>query len=90
MWLNSQSVPAPQDHSVHNIPDGTMLQMLNPWQKQTNMERQTIPQDNQLDPRLNLESETTRIRNNINQFENVNVPQNKFTEPVKTNKLIEL
>ena len=28
MWLNSQSVPAPQDHSVHNIPDGTTLQML--------------------------------------------------------------
>ena len=64
--------------------------MLNPWQKQANIERQILPQDNQLDPRLNLESEAARIWNNINQFEKVNVPQNKFTEPVKTNKLVNL
>ena len=55
---------------------------------QANVEQQTLPQDNQLDPNLNLESEAARIRNNINQFENVNVPQNKFTEPIKTNKLV--
>ena len=41
-----------------------------------------------MDPNLNLESEAAGIRNNINQFENVNVPQNKFTEPIKTNKLV--
>ena len=41
--INQQSVPAPQDHSVHNIPDGTTLQLLNPWQKQANIERQTLP-----------------------------------------------
>ena len=34
----SQSIPAPHDHSVHNIPDGTTLPMLNPWQKQANLE----------------------------------------------------
>ena len=55
---------------------------------QANVEQQTLPQDNQLDPNLNLESEAAQIRNNINQFENVNVPQNKFTEPIKTNKLV--
>ena len=73
--INPQSFSAPQDHSVHNIPDGTTLQLLNPWQMQAKVERQTLPQDNQLDPSLNLESEAARIRNNINQFENVNVPQ---------------
>ena len=55
---------------------------------QAKVERQTLPQDNQLDPSLNLESKAARIRNNINKFENANVPQNKFTEPIKTNKLV--
>ena len=57
---------------------------------QANVEWQTLPQDNQLDPRLNLESEAARIRNNINQFENIYVPQNKFTEPVKTKNLSDI
>ena len=52
------------------------------------VEQQTVPQNNQLHPNLNLESEAARIRNNINQFENVNMPQNKFIEPIKTNKLV--
>ena len=46
---------------------------------------QTVPHSNQLHPRLNLESEAARIRNNINQFENVNLPKNKLVEPIKTN-----
>ena len=38
-----QSITAPQDHSIHNIPDNTKLPMLNPWQKQANVEQQTFP-----------------------------------------------
>ena len=62
--------------------------MLNPWQKPANVEQQTLPQGNQLDPHLNLESKAVRIRNKIDQFENVKIPQNKFTEPTKTNELV--
>ena len=57
--------------------------MLNPGQKQANVEQQTFPQDDQLYLHLNLESEVARIRNNINKFENVNAPYNKITEPEK-------
>ena len=52
------------------------------------VEQQTVPHSNQLHPNLNLESEAAKIRNNINQFENVNLPQNKLVEPIKTNKLV--
>ena len=55
---------------------------------QAKVEWQTIPQNHQLDPTLNLESEAAWIRNNINQFKNVKLPQNKFTEPIKTNMLV--
>ena len=48
---------------------------------------QTVPHCTQLYPNLNLESAAARMRNNINQFENVNLPQNKLVEPIKTNKL---
>ena len=34
----SQSIATPHDHSVPNIPDNTMLPMLNPWQRQSNFE----------------------------------------------------
>ena len=54
---------------------------------QAKVKQQTVSQNHQLDPNLNLESEAARIRNNINQFENINLPQNKFIEPIKTNKL---
>ena len=37
---------------------------------------QTVPHSDQLHPRLNLESEAAQIRNEINHFENVNLPQN--------------
>ena len=62
------------DHSIHDIPDNTTLPMLNPWQKQSNFERQKFPQDNKLDSRLNLESDAAKIRSNISQFENINTP----------------
>ena len=73
------------DHSIHDIPDNTTLPMLNPWQKQSNFEQQKFPQDNQLDSRLNLESDAARIRSNINQFENVHTPYkpSHITEPPK-------
>jgi len=35
---------------------------------------QTIPHSDKLHPKLNLELEAAKIRNNINQFENVNLP----------------
>ena len=74
--VHPQSFSSPQAHvhSIHSIPNGPTLQLLNPWQMQANVDQQTLPQDNQLDPNLNLESEAARIRNNINQFENVIVP----------------
>ena len=45
---------------------------------------QTIPHSNKLHPKLNLESEAAKIRNNTNQFENVNLLQNKLVEPIQS------
>ena len=47
---------------------------------------QIIPHSDKLHPRLDLESEAAKIRKNINQFENVNLPQNK---PVESNQFKE-
>ena len=73
----SQSLTTPHNHSVHNIPENTTLPMLNPWQKQSIFERKNFPQNNHIDPRLNLESDASRIRNNINSFENIPTPYEK-------------
>ena len=79
--IQTYSSPPP----IHSVPNSTTLQLLNPWQMQARVE-QIIPHSDKLNPRLNLESEAAKIRNNINQFENVNLPQNK---PVEFNQFKE-
>ena len=70
----SQSLPKHHNHSVHNIPENTTLPMLNPWQRQSMFDKKNFSQNNHIDPRLNLESDTTKIRNNITSFENIPTP----------------
>merc|ERR1712240_606258 len=66
-----QSPPTHHNHSVHSIPENTTLPMLTLWQRQSMFDRKFFSQNNHIDPRLNLESDTAKIRNNINSFENV-------------------
>ena len=70
-------IPITQTYSspppIHSVPNSTTLQLLNPWQMHARVE-QTIPHSDKLHPRLHLESDAAKIRNNINPFENVNLP----------------
>ena len=77
----TQTYPSPPP--IYSVPNSTTLQLLNPWQMQARVE-QIIPHSDKLNPGLNLESEAAKIRNNINQFENVNLPQNKLAEPIQS------
>ena len=68
------SLPPPMYSALHST--STPFTLLNPWQMQAKAE-QAIPHSGKLHPKLNLESDAARIRNNINKLEDLNMYKNK-------------
>ena len=75
------SLPPPIHSAPHST--STIFTLLNPWQMQAKAE-QAIPHSGQLHPKLNLESDAARIRNNINRLEDLNMSKNKPIEPIQS------